>query len=508
MNAADELLGYALTNGLGDTIAIQTDVGAVTYDELNATANRAASAFVSMGLESQDRVLLLIDDRPEFFYAYLGVMKAGGVPVALNLRITSEDFAYIARDSSCRIVITDADFYPLCKSADNIVIANGSVAGIPSLAQLMSNEPETFDSIQLDPEDMALWMYTSGTTGAPKAAVHLQRSIPLSDRYLRERYNVGPGDKLFSSSKLFFAFSLGHILLASLRCGATAVLHAGWPTAESIMDVIERHRPRVVFSVPTFYRNLLQAGVSRSAAFRNVDIYFSAGEGLPEPLFRQWKEATGADILEGIGATENLVMFLANRPEDVAPATCGIPLPATDVKLVDENHEPVSSEGEPGVLWIRTGTLASEYWGQAEKTEQAFLDGWYVTGDVFIKGPDGHYRHQGRADDMLKISGQWVSPAEIEDKVLSDERVSDAAVIGAPNEEGLVRLALCLTTASTHIDQKKLETELRETLTSQLSIYKCPRRFIYLEDMPRTTTGKIQRFKLRQLAAEHMVRTS
>jgi benzoate-CoA ligase len=290
--------------------------------------------------------------------------------------------------------------------------------------------------------------------------------------------------------------------LAGLRLGATAVLNAGWPSATAVAAVIERHRPDVVFSVPTLYRSLLEEDLAGSAAFRSVRHFISAGERLPEALFRQWLAATGHPILEGIGATEALMMFLGNRPDDYCPGATGKALPAIDVRLVAETGDTVMDPGVPGVLWVRSDCLAAGYWNQEERTAAAFKAGWYCTGDVFVRDAEGRFHHQGRADDMLKVSGQWVSPAEIEEVVLKNSKVSQAAVVGSEDTGGFIRLALCLVPSDAAVDRGSLERELTEALTSELSIYKCPRRFVYLEEFPQTATGKTQRFKLRAIVGE------
>ena len=509
MNGADALLATALADGLADSPAILAGEREISFAELAAAACRCGHAFRKCGVGAQDRVLLLVDDTPEFFFAYLGAMKIGAVPVALNLRTATGELGFIIEDSGCKLIVVGPEFLPLLEQAARdltampmVVLSEGQSGDRPGLPGLMENQPAELESTLLGPDNMALWMYTSGTTGTPKAAVHLFRSITASDRYLGAVYGVKAGERLFCSSKLFFAFSLGHILLAGLRLGATAVLSAGWPSATAIAAVVERHHPHVVFSIPTLYRSLLEENLAGSQAFRSVRQFISAGERLPETLFQQWMAATGHAILEGIGATEALMLFLGNRPDDYSPGTTGRPLPETEVRLVGKAGDTITDADTPGVLWVRAGSVATGYWNQDEKTAAAFKAGWYCTGDVFVRDAEGRYRYQGRSDDMLRVSGQWVSPAEIEEIVLKDSRVSEAAVVGVEDEGGLVRLALCLVPSDPAVDHERLERDLTEILTSELTIYKCPRRFVYLEALPKTATGKTQRFKLRAIAAE------
>ncbi len=515
MNGAEELLATALHGGLADSPAILAGEREISYSELVAAACRCGGAFRKCGVEAQDRVLLLVDDSPEFFFAYLGAMKIGAVPVALNLRTSAGELGFIIGDSGCKLIVVGPEFVALLEQAARdltalppLVLSEGRSDERPGLADLMKDQPAELDSVSLDPDSMALWMYTSGTTGTPKAAVHRLRSLQAADRYLGAVYGVKPGERLFCTSKLFFAFSLGHILLAGLRLGATAVLNAGWPSAKAIAAVVERHRPDVVFSVPTLYRSLLECELAGSAAFRAVRHFISAGERLPESLFHQWTAATGHPILEGIGATEALMMFLGNRPDDYSAGATGKPLPGIDVRLADEAGDTITEADSPGVLWVRSNCLAAGYWNQEDRTAAAFQAGWYRTGDVFIRDRNGRFHHQGRADDMLKISGQWVGPAEIEEVVLGNPKVSEAAVVGFEDAEGFTRLALCLVPADPAVDCEALEGELTEALTARLSVYKCPRRFVYLEAFPQTATGKTQRFKLRAIAAEKLAEAS
>jgi benzoate-CoA ligase len=330
--------------------------------------------------------------------------------------------------------------------------------------------------------------------------VHGQRTVFTAPEVMGKVLGVGPGDRVFASSKLFFAFSLGHVLFATLHLGATAVLYAGWPDVEAVAEVIAQHRPTIVLSVPTFYRNMLRERVAEQPAFKEVRYFLSAGEKLPRALFDRWHAATGRPILEGIGATETCFLFLANRPDRMNPGTCGVPTPGTEVKLIGEDGARVTEPLQPGVLWVKMAAVASGYWNLDERTRAAFQDGWYCTGDMFTFDAEGWYEYQGRADDMLKISGQWVSPAEIEEFVLKHPMVSEAAVVGVPNEDGLVRLALFLVAPKVGPDRITFERELQEQLVASLSIYKCPRRMFYVDQMPLTATGKLQRHALRQIA--------
>ncbi len=508
MNAAQALLGPALARGLGDRPALVFEGRGVTYGELDARASRCGHGLRDAGVRAQDRVMLLVHDRPEWFYAYLGAMKLGAVPVAINPLASAEVLRFVVEDSACRLLVIESALLPLYRSVaaglaapPAVMVADRAAGGHPSLDQAMHGRPDSLEPVALSPEDMAIWMYTSGTTGKPNGAVHRQRAIPEAPRFLGEVLGVGPGDRLYCTSKLFFAFSLGHCALASLQLGAATILLEPWPTTETVAAVVARDRPTVMFTVPTLYRNLLRDGQAAGAPFRRVRHYVAAGERLPEALFERWREATGRPILEGVGATETLMLFLANRPGDCRPGASGVAAPGVELRLEDEAGATVTEPDRTGVMWVRSGCIAAGYWNREEKSA-AFRDGWYCTGDLFSRDADGWFHHRGRQDDMLKVSGQWVSPAEIEAEVLRHSKVDEAVVVGVPDRDGLTRLALFLVVGEAQVDRAELEAEITESLTARLSSYKCPRRVFYTDEMPRTATGKLQRFVLRDQAAE------
>ena len=514
MNMADVVLAPPLARGQHDDVAILCGDEAVTYAQLDERANRAGNALAALGVKPDDRVLLVVVDRPIFFYAYLGLLKIGAVPCALNLRLSIDDLAYTFADSGAPIVLADQDFVPACAQAiakmagvkPRLIVAHGDVAGYESLAPLMQAASPALTSVQRSPDAPGFWMYSSGTTGKPKGVVHAQRTVYAAPAVYDTLMGVTKGDRLFCSSKLFFAYPLGAMMFAALQLGATVVLFPGWPDAKAIAEVVERHLPTIVMSVPTFYRNMLRDGVASLPGFKSVRHFMSAGEKLPLSLFDLWKEHTGRAIFDGIGATETCFLSISNRPDRMKPGTCGVPTPGTEVKLLAEDGSLVTRPNEPGVLWVKLIAVANGYWNLDAQTERVFKDRWYCTNDMFTFDADGFYEYQGRADDMLKISGQWVSPAEIEEHVLKHPKVSEAAVVGVPNDEGLVRLALFMVAPQISVqpvpERQMFEKELQDTLVASLSIYKCPRRVFYVDSMPVTATGKLQRYALRQIAVQ------
>lgn len=510
MNMAEVIMEPPLTRSQHHDVAILCGDEAVTYEQLADRMNRAGNTLRSLGVEKGDRVVMMVLDRPEFVYAYLGALKIGAVPVALNLRLTAEDLAYSIEDSGCAVLILDGMFVELYREIEDglsvkpaVVTTHAESGGFPDLMELAAAESSALDAVEMAADEPAFWMYSSGTTGKPKGVVHTQRTVFTAPRHLGESIGIGRGDRIYCSSKLFFAFSLGHCLFASLHLGATTILYPDWPDAKAVAGVISKFKPTVVLSVPTFYRNLLRANVTGGEAFRNVRHYISAGEKLPAGLFEEWQAATGRPILDGIGATETCFLFIAATPESHKAGRTGKPTPGTRVKLIDDRGELVEEDDTPGVLWVRMDSVAQGYWNLDDRTRAVFKSGWYCTSDVFIRDREGFYEYHGRGDDMLKISGQWVAPGEIETEVLKNPRVAEAAVVGVPNEDGLIRLALFMVGPDGASARSAVEQELTDHLTSTLSIYKCPRRMYFVDAMPQTATGKIQRFALRKLAEEH-----
>jgi len=510
MNACDELLDRALTGGRRLAPALIYRDTVCTYAELEAMVNRFGNGLLQHGIGRGDRVLFLMKDAPELVSGYLATMRIGGVPVALNTRCAPKDLRFFLADSGSRLMVIDFEFLDIFRQAtaergerpSALVVRDagstmpGSVIGLDAF---LAGQSDRLVSAPMSPDDMAFWVYTSGTTGAPKAAVHRHRDVLLGDRHLGESLGVRPGDKLYSSSKLFFAFALGHCLLGGLRVGATLVIDDGWPSSDAVAEAVSRHRPDYMFSVPTIYRNLLRDQRVDCEAFHSVRCFIAAGEKLPESLFEQWRKATGKPILEGIGATETIFLMIANTPAGYRAGSTGRAQPGVELRLLDQHDRPITEPDSPGMLWVRMGSLCDGYWNQPEKTRANFRDGWYRTGDTFSFDAGGWWYHHGRGDELLKISGQWVSPVEIEECVLGLPGVADAAVVGVPNSDGLIRLSMFVVPAGSEPHEQVI-TRIQDKIKSRLSIYKCPRNIAIIDEIPRTATGKIQRFRLQELA--------
>lgn len=501
INASDEILGPALKNGRGGDIAILFGDRAISFEQLDAEVSRFGNA-LRPHLGKGDRALLLLKDSPDFVAAFLGIMRIGAVAVPISTRLTAEDLAFVMADSGAKALIIDDDFLPQYRRAIEIngwhpalvAVRGGEIEGARRLEDVLAGASSERPAVTTVAGDPAYWLYSSGTTGRPKGAIHVHGNISTGDRFL-EAFGFGPGERVFSSSKLFFAYALGHVLIGGLHSGSTIILFDGWPDGEAIVRMVERYRPTIMASVPAFYRSLLRDGLAGRPCFKSVRQYISAGEALPESLYARWLEATGVPIVEGIGATETIWLMVGGTPASHMPGATGKPFPYCEARLLDLDDRPVTEPGEPGVLWVRMNSLCRGYWQQPQKTAASFRDGWYRTGDTFVIDREGWWHHQGRADDLLKISGQWVSPTEIEECAVTVPGVSEAIVVGAQDEDGLVRLTLFMVAPAE--DPDELYQKVQDKLLATLSKYKCPRRIVFMEAIPRTATGKARRFQLR-----------
>ncbi|MCW8903217.1 benzoate-CoA ligase family protein [Sedimenticola sp.] len=509
MNAVEELIGPALSKGLAQQTALIGDAKSLTYGELDLLVSQYSDALRKAGVVRENRVLFMLNDSPDFVAAYLGAMHMGAVSIAFNVRSAAKDLLFVIEDSNCSMLVIDAAYLPVyLQIADRIkrplkVVVDGDYEGdLPMLGSIVESGVTGSPALKVSPDDMAFWVYTSGTTGTPKAAVHLHHDVIIADLHMRENLGVEPGDRIFSTSKLFFAYALGHSLLGGLRSCATIILTKQWPDATAISEIIHRHQPDLVFSVPTLYRNLLRDGVAGTGPFKSVRVYVSAGEKLPVKLFEQWWLATGRPILEGIGTSETLFLYVANSIKQFRSGSCGKPVPWAEIKLMDESEQAISTTDTPGQLWVRMPSVADRYWNRQDQSRKSFHGHWYKTGDMFRVDEAGWWYHLGRGDEMLKISGQWVSPAEIEACALTVPGVEAAAVIGYSNEDSLVRSALFVVPRQWGADDPTFTDKIRQTLVQTLSIYKCPRVIRLVDEIPCTASGKMQKYKLRELLRE------
>ena len=473
---------------------------------MHAEAARYADALRASGAGRGDRVLLMLPDGPELVAAFLGALLQGTVPAVLNPRLSTGQLRFVLGDSGARVLLVDGALVDVgtlparteAPQLAEVVVAGGEAGRLPTLSRWLAGRVRAVEPQPMSPQDMAYWIYTSGTTGRPKAVVHRQGDAEVANRHLHDNLGLAPGERIYTTSKLFFAFALGHSLLGGLRSAATVVLHPGWPEPGGIARVIGDTRPHVVCSVPTLYRALLHGGHAAAPGFRSVRHYVSAGEALPEMLMGRWHAVTGVHILEGIGTSETTFLFIANTPSAHRPGSTGRVLPWAQARLLGEDGAEVHAAGEPGVLWVRIGSMFSQYWNQPEKTRSVKDGEWYCTEDMFERDEEGWWTYRGRHDDMLKISGQWVSPTDVEQAALETPEVDDAAVVGCVDGDGLTRLVLFAVPAPGQCACATLDAAIVTGLRERLPHNQCPREIRYVDSIPRTATGKIKRFELRE----------
>lgn len=512
MNATALLLDENVRQGRGERVALRSAGAAYTYREVQALANRAGNALRGLGVEGEQRVALLLPDGPDFVAAYFGAMKIGAVPVPLNTRLVPPEYAYLLHDSRARILVADASFLPalasIWKTLPHLrhVVAAGpppDAAGpkVLRLADLLAAASPDLAAEEMSCDAAAYWLYSSGTTGPPKAAVHLHRGLLFCELYGQGILGVKPDDVTFAVSRLFFAYALGNNLHIPLRVGASALLYPEWPQPARILEFVRRERPTLFFSVPTFYARMLQEEAPPDT-FASVRLCVSAGEALPAEIYTRWRDRFGVEILDGIGSTEHCYMFLSNRPGRSRPGSSGERIPGVEARLLDAEGRPVPSGGE-GVLWVRSGSCCGGYWNQLLRTQETFVGGWFRTGDVYAEDGDGFFYNRGRADDMFKVAGMWVSPLEVEHALLAHPAVLEAAVVAAPGAEGLMKPRAFVVLRDPGAGSADMAQDLQRFVGERLAGYKCPRSIAFLAELPRTATGKVQRFKLRDGVAPH-----
>ncbi|MDB5486939.1 MAG: benzoate-CoA ligase family [Reyranella sp.] len=497
-NVAVPFIDRHLGEGRGAKAAIRTSQETVTFAELAERVNRTGNALLALGLKPGDRLLMVVKDCPAFFYLFWGAIKAGIVPVPPNTLLRAPDYAYMVEDSGCGLVVYSAEFAGEIEPALKQLGAKApnSMTVDAFLADMAKASP-TLEPRLAAPEDDCFWLYSSGSTGRPKGAVHAQRDMVVtSELYGVRVLGVSEQDISYSAAKLFFAYGQGNGMTFPLWVGGTAVLDDRRPTPDTTFANIETFKPTIYYGVPTLYAAQLAALETGKRDLSSLRACVSAGEALPADMFRRWKEQTGTNILDGIGSTEALHIFIGNRLDDFRPGTSGKPVPGYEVRILDENGDPVA-KGESGRLWIRAQSTAKYYWNKPEKTAETMVNGWLNTGDTYREDADGYFIYEGRSDDMLKVGGIWCSPVEIENCLVGHPSILEAAVVGQADEQALIKPKAIVVLKQPGDAGAALTDALMAHCKQTLAPYKYPRWVEYVSELPKTATGKIQRFKLR-----------
>ena len=502
-NAATHFVDRNIAEGRGGNIAIECGDERVTYQQVAERVNRFGNALRRLGLQPEQRIALILQDTPAFAYSFFGAIKTGVVPVPLNTLWRARDYAHALNDSGARaLVISEAllrEFDAIDRAKlprlEHVIIAGNARPGAIGFDALLAESSPALDPEPTHKDAMAFWLYSSGSTGNPKGCVHLQHDMYVcAESYAKGVLGMRESDRCFSAAKLFFAYGLGNALYMPFAVGATSILLPEAPIAPRVYEMIARHQPTLFFSVPTNFAMLLAH--EGDFDLSSVRYAVSAGEALPASLFRRFKQRFGVEILDAIGSTECLHMFIANYPGRVRPGSSGELVPGYEARIVDERDQPVPV-GEMGNLLIKGDSTCAYYWNQHEKTKQTIQGDWIRTGDKYHRDADGYYWYGGRSDDMLKAGGIWVSPVEIESVLIDHDAVQECAVVGREDGDGLAKPFAYVVLKQQVSGSPELAAALQTFVRERLADYKRPRGVEFVPELPKTATGKLQRFKLR-----------
>jgi benzoate-CoA ligase len=504
-NAATFFLDRHLREGRGGRTAFRCGGQGVTYREIALRANRVGQALRARGVEIEQRVLLALPDCPAFAETFWGAMKLGAVPVPVSDALGPADYEFLLNDSRARAMVVAegpaaaiAEVRGRCPWLETVITTGRARRGQLGYERLLERHPPELEPADTHRDDTALWLYTSGSTGPPKAAVHLHHDlVHAADLVGLGAFGLGPDDLVFSVSRLHFAYGLGNSLYFPFRVGAAALLARERPSPERVLELIAAERPTVLFAVPTVYARLLAVeGAERRLDLSSLRLCVSSGEALPAALFHAWQARFGHELLDVVGSTEALHDFIANRPGEARPGSSGRVIPGFEARLVAEDGRPVAP-GMVGQLLVKGDSTAPGYWNRHERTKATMQGEWLRTGDMFYQDADGYFYFCGRSDDMLKVGGMWVSPAEVEACLVEHPAVLEAAVVGRRDEDGLVKPhAFCVLKPGA-APEADLAGGLRQLVKSRLAGYKAPRWVDVVAELPKTATGKIRRFQLR-----------
>ena len=511
-NVAHYFVDRHILEGKGANIAIECGDHKVSYSELLDNVNRFGNIFLGLSVRIEERVAILLPDSPEFLYAFFGAIKIGAVAVPFNTYLQSQDYELLLNDARARVLLVHQTLLPLVNDIskeklaylEKIVVVDGHSRDGLSFDELTRAASSQLQPAHTSIDDAAFWLYSSGSTGAAKACIHLHHDMVVcSELYAKGILGITDRDRCYSVARLFFAYGLGNAGYFPLSCGATTILSRERPTPSGIFANIERYRPTLFFSVPSNYAALLsqQRDDTRDFDLSSVRHAISAGESLPAALFERFKERFGVEILDALGSTETLQMVIANRPGEARPGSSGRIIPGYEARLVDDAGHDVA-QGEIGALVIKGDSICAGYWNRHETTKATFEGHWFRTGDKYYQDEDGYFWYAGRADDLFKVNGRWLSPAELESALIAHPAVQEAAVIAREDKHRLTKPAAYVVVKPDYFGDANMARTLQDWVTEKLGAYKRPRWVRFLPELPKTATGKLQRFKLRELQAQ------
>jgi len=506
-NVATHFVDRNVSEGRGEKVAIECGEERVSYRHLLEQTNRVGNALLGLGLRPEERALLLLPDTPEFLYCFFGAIKIGAVAVPANTLLKPHEYEYLLNDTRARIAIVSETLLPQwpqipqnkLRHLKKTVLIGKPADGFLNFRELVAAACSKLNAEPTNKDDPAFWLYSSGSTATPKGCVHLHHDMVVcSELYAKGILRINRHDRCYSVAKLFFAYGLGNTGYFPLAAGATSILSPRRPTPENVYADIERYRPTLFFSVPTNYAALLahHREDGREFDLSSVRHAVSAGEPLPAALCERFKERFGIEILDALGSTETLHMITSNRPGEVRPGSSGKILPGLEARIVDDQDRDVPC-GEIGTLLVKSDATCSCYWNQHEKTKNTIMGHWYRTGDKYYQDEDGYLWYAGRADDLFKVNGRWVSPAEVENALISHPAVFEAAVVARQDENQLEKPAAYVVVNKDFHPGNALASELQDLVADRLGGYKRPRWIEFLPELPKTATGKLQRYKLR-----------
>jgi benzoate-CoA ligase len=526
-NFAADILKRNLDAGRAHKPAFVEQNRSLTYGRLARRVDCFGRMLRVRGIRREERILICLHDTLDWPTAFLGAIKFGAIPVPVNTLMTEDDYRFMLTDSRARMLVVSEALLPKfknlideCPDLDHVIVTGGADHRHRNLRDLLKvamkglrlearaakrggRAPPKPHTAATKRDDMCFWLYTSGSTGRPKAAVHTHADLKLTDDlYAGPILGIGAHDVCYSVAKLFFAYGLGNALTFPMSAGATTILLPDRPTPELVADLLKKHRVTIFYAVPTFYAGFLASPAAPPRAELKLRVCVSAGEALPPDVGRRWSERYGVDILDGIGSTEMLHIFLSNRPGEVKYGSTGKPVPGYDVRLVDDDGAVIKTPGEMGELQVRGPTSALMYWNNREQSRTTFLGEWTRSGDKYIEDEDGYFVYCGRRDDMLKVSGMYVSPFEVEGVLQSHPDVLEAAVVGWPDTDSLIKPKAFVVVRSPERACEEFARLLQDQCRQKLAAYKYPRWIEFRGELPKTATGKIQRFRLRAEAVE------